>query len=308
MYTNTLDFYLQFITCDVIEETYTNVIETVTGNVMGGLGNQLFIIFATMAYALRTNQKPWFLNETSYGKRSAYWTTFLSGSSSYLQEQDKIVYPIYDETQHSYQEIPLGYHRLNGYFQSEKYFNNEYSNIASKLGIDQQRNRLKSRISLSQYTSPHISLHIRLGDYKTLASHVLSVSYYEKALYTIQNTIPIHNDGTVLLFFEQEDKETVEGYLTGWRQQFPMYTFITVFEIGTLTDWEEMLLMSLCDHHIIANSSFSWWGAYINHHSSSSSSSSNKIVICPTYWFGTSEETINSSYDICQSTWISIRA
>ena len=55
-----------------------------------------------------------------------------------------------------------------------------------------------------------------------------------------------------------------------------------------------MNLMSLCNHNIIANSSFSWWGAWLNYNP-------KKIVIAPKNWFANKKVENN---DITPENWI----
>jgi hypothetical protein len=68
------------------------------------------------------------------------------------------------------------------------------------------------------------------------------------------------------------------------------------FEKGTkqLSDWEQLLFMSCCNHNIIANSTFSWWAAYFN-------SWEDKIVCYPSVWFGPSAN--HNTMDLCPESW-----
>ena len=65
----------------------------------------------------------------------------------------------------------------------------------------------------------------------------------------------------------------------------------------SITDVEQLMLMSLMEHNIIANSTYSWWGAYFN-------DSLNKIVCCPKRWFS-NKSNLNTN-DIYPKSWILI--
>ena len=59
--------------------------------------------------------------------------------------------------------------------------------------------------------------------------------------------------------------------------------------------WKDLKLMSLCKHHIVANSSFSWWGAWL--------STSEGIKIAPLQWYA--DAVMNeTAKDLIPSTWI----
>jgi hypothetical protein len=57
--------------------------------------------------------------------------------------------------------------------------------------------------------------------------------------------------------------------------------------------FKDMQLMSLCRHHVIANSSFSWWGAWLN-------ASPEKLVIAPKSWFRNG----NNDCDLIPDEWV----
>lgn len=132
---------------------------------------------------------------------------------------------------------------------------------------------------------PVVAMHFRRGDYLREASLNLSLEYYNNALQAMTNSI---GNFKLLVFSDEID----------WCKSSLQYDNM-VFSEGN-TNYIDMCMMSLCDHNIIANSSFSWWGAYLN-------KNTNKVVICPEDYIGASAPTylfINKNY--YPSNWVAI--
>jgi len=177
---------------------------------------------------------------------------------------------------------------LDGYWQSEKYFHdivdflrNEFSFVISPSIINQEMmDKIKKCNS--------VSLHIRRGDYisnsETMKFHgVLGTEYYRVSLNLIKEKI---KDPEIFVF--SDDIMWAKANLD---TDLPIH-FID--HNGTGKDYEDLRLMSNCQHHIIANSSFSWWGAWL-------SANPDKIVIAPKQWFN--DQSIDSK-DLIPNEWV----
>ena len=247
--------------------------------IMGGLGNQLFQIFTAMAYSIRFKKKL-FISKYKYDfkKRPPYWDNFLNILTPILVDKT-ISLPQYNEKGFHYEEIPHITNtsfKLYGYFQSYKYFEDYSETICDLLKIKNWQKKVKTNNSIDYKNT--ISLHFRIGDYKPIQEHhpMMPVGYYIKALETIIKETRRDN-WNVLYFYQQSDDEDVNNNIGEIKQVYKNINFVPVDH--KLLDYEQMLLMSLCEHNIIANSSFSWWGAYFN-------TNKDKIVCRPNIWFG----------------------
>jgi len=150
----------------------------------------------------------------------------------------------------------------------------DYKNAVSKWGYNNQ--------------SEVVGVHFRRGDYLKVSSLNLQMDYYYKALkhFDPQNQ--------VLLIFSNtnEDLRWVE-------QNFKPEGFKVYYTDHTYPDRVDMCLMSLCDHMIMANSSYSWWGAFLN-------KKEDKKIICPYNYLNVpSLNFINGNY--YPKEWISIQ-
>ena len=276
----------------------------ITCGLMGGLGNQLFQIFTTISYAIKTENNYKFTNTVILfgGKRHTYWDSFLSELKSKTTDMFPALTRI-KESSFEYNEINLDEIRgknimLSGYFQSYKYFEKNYNMICKIIML---QNKKMDVLTRTEYTPEvllnSISLHFRMGDYKTLQHihPIMNFEYYTTALTYIETHLDNKASYQVLYFCEDSDIEEVTDIIYDLETMFSRFTFVRCDD--KLQDWEQMLIMSLCGHNIIANSTFSWWGAYLNEHE-------NKMVCYPKLWFGA--ELPHNTSDMFPPQWVEI--
>ena len=178
---------------------------------------------------------------------------------------------------------------LVGYWQSEKYFQSHasviFDDFTFALPLTDKNAELAKQISQVQA----VSLHVRRGDYinnlKTNAAHgVCSIEYYRTAIQYISNSVK-----RPYFFIFSDDIAWVKDNL---KMEMP-YQYVDHNQGAS--SFNDMHLMSLCQHHIIANSSFSWWGAWLN-------PNPGKIVIAPKRWFTNSRNTS----DLTPANWVNL--
>lgn len=255
----------------------------------GGLGNQMFQIAAGMSHALR--------NGNSFVARSVSDEAYTShdgkvvGSPERYREQvygniaissSSMHSPVYREPHFHYARVPDSRNiYMKGYFQSNKYFRDHEEVIRRMFApTAETKQYLLNKYGTLLSTSTTVSLHIRRGDYLCVpdAHPVVPMQYYVDA----QSMFP---DATFLVF--SNDMPWCRENLPKGRD----YVFVEDNE-----DYQDLFLMSMCNHNIIANSSFSWWGAWLN-------ASKGKRVVAPSVWFGPRLQQTHDTRDLIPEGW-----
>ncbi len=177
---------------------------------------------------------------------------------------------------------------LDGYWQSPLYFNEIREILLKEFSLAQPFSKNAAPFAQMIATTTAVSVHVRRGDYiknPTVLKEfgVCSLSYYQTAIAHIQKNV------TNPTFFVFSDD-------IAWvKENLPVGNNAVFIEGEGIRDVEELTLMRLCTHNIIANSSFSWWGAWLNDHA-------EKIVIAPTPWF----ESAVYDTQLIPDTWIQL--
>ncbi|MBS1650686.1 MAG: alpha-1,2-fucosyltransferase [Bacteroidetes bacterium] len=261
--------------------------------IQGGIGNQLFQL--ALAIALKKRGKNVELDTSFYksnNKESTYRKFYLDAfsitdfslkkSNSFfrklrLYKSKKNIYtensPLFNSNIFNVKSPAY----IIGYFQSYKYFESIELEIKRQLTLNRKLTKASEEyknLILSKENS--VSLHIRRGDYQATYAEIycnLEIEYYKNAVSFMKNKM---GDAPLTLFVFSDD-------IMWCKNNFTFNEEFIFIENSNSPDYEDLMLMSYCNHNIIANSTYSWWSAWLNNNE-------QKIVVAPNKWFNKHNE------------------
>lgn len=164
---------------------------------------------------------------------------------------------------------------LEGYWQNEMYFRDIRNVLFSELEIITQHEERNVVLSRQILGSNAVCVHVRRlhgvpqgpGAIPLPNANAVDVEYYRSAIALMDKLV---SDPTYFIFCDYPD----------WARENLDFIRPAVFMVGNGDEknYEDLWLMSLCRHFIIANSSFSWWGAWL-------SKNPLKVVIATAKWY-----------------------
>lgn len=258
----------------------------VSTKLYGRLGNQLFQISAMIGYAIK-NKMSYMLPEKTLDEK--VWPNYFK-YARYLNKYDDrfrhIGLNVYKEPAHSYSEIPqFNFVTLDGYFQSYKYFD---------FCVDYLRYAFQFPNAIKK--QGFISIHVRRGDYLLYPDKhpVVTEDYLFKAIEYFDS------EPMSFLIFSNDNEWCANLFSPGFIRNFKNEHSFSLFPSGR-DPLATMHNMSIANHHIISNSSFSWWPAFLNQ-------SPDKVVITPdeSNWFGPANKHLDVS-DLLPLSWERIK-
>lgn len=241
---------------------------SIQAEIVGGLGNQLFIV-ATMLAISKKHNIPYKLKKvitSSITPRSVYWDIIFS-KLNYVDTLPNVDIILKESSHNHYNEFDLSlpfHYKIDGYFQTSCYFNDIKDEIDNLFTLTESNQSIVDKIwdSIKIKTSnQNVNfIHIRRGDYVHLQHFhfLLTIEWYKRS-------IEHFGKNDFFIIFSDDIQ---------WCEQ--QFSFLQNKQFINENDYISLFLMAKCDGAIIANSSFSWWGAYLG---------KKKKVVCPDIWF-----------------------
>lgn len=249
----------------------------------GKLGNQLFQIATIAAYANTYNIECIIPKWKNTWTEDEDMTNIFTGSFITDPNIIHVNTENFKESSMKYSKIPE-YKKINieGYFQSEKYFEKKSDYIRSIFSINEEIKEKIIKKNIGTFENA-CSIHIRRNDYLKYPNvhPCLNMAYYQEAVLYMKSL------GYYKFLIFSDDMEWCKTQFTGKEY---------IFSDKNTKNYEDLILMSLCKSHIIANSTFSWWGAWL-------CENVEKNVIAPKTWFGPNGP---QQHDIIPKEWIQI--
>ncbi len=233
------------------------VIYDKTGSYTGFLGNVLFQTAATIGIAIKNNMEYKF-------PFKEYFSAF-DGKIPIDNNCKNFITQDYTEKNYHYDDVvldPTQNYSLNGYFQTKRYWEHCEPLIREMFTFKGSYTRnITPKVEFINRTVPRIlvSLHVRRGDYLAAPEchPTLTVEYYNEAAKKITEDLAKYNRPIRFIVFSNDFKWCHENFYKN-----PIFENKMMFMNGNTPEMD-LYYMSLCDHHIIANSSMSWWGSYL---------------------------------------------
>lgn len=265
--------------------------QSIEVEISGGIGNQLFQFAAALTLAQHLNAEiildvSWYERKRqSVDKRHIELDKFLDLSTIRLiksRRHPKVEIALKAARNFkviSDAKLDLGafyslstrrHIRMRGYWQSEAYFTPVVDFLRSSYSKHLMMSTLANEIANQIRSSVSLGIHVRRGDYitnrKTNSVHgVCGEDYFTNATRLALKSTKIDK-----IYIFSDDIQ--------WCRENLDLDVPSVLVESVVSDTEQLKLLSLCKHHVISNSSFSWWAAWFGY-------SEEQVVIYPQAWF-----------------------
>jgi hypothetical protein len=187
---------------------------------------------------------------------------------------------------------------LIGWWQSEQYFLENAEHIRNDFTLKASYNSPYPACLIAEIVqSDSVCVHVRRTDILKAENTTgpLELEYYARAIETMRERTQVSR-----AFVFSDDIAWCKGQLS---LSLPT-TFVSSEAPDQLHAADDLHLMSLCKHFVIANSTYSWWAAWLG-------KAAEKVVIAPRRWFRNEDPSFNgdsylTSADLVPSTWLRI--